>query len=173
MLGASHRTGVAYSTIRKYVVSGRIETVAVDGGRKIAASELKKIKRLSQLGKTRCRECHKKRKLFRQGRCEKCYSEWEGSKKRSARNDYFLRQFGITAAEHQKMFEAQGGVCAICGEPESETRGGVTKRLAVDHDHKTGKVRALLCGRCNRLLHALERDGWLKLAKKYLKSHHG
>lgn len=44
------------------------------------------------------------------------------------------------------MLEAQGGVCAICG--------GVTgyKRLTVDHNHTTGKVRGLLCDLCNRAL---------------------
>jgi Recombination endonuclease VII len=44
------------------------------------------------------------------------------------------------------MLAEQGGGCAICGaEPK-------TKRLHVDHDHKTGAVRGLLCFRCNRLI---------------------
>jgi hypothetical protein len=45
------------------------------------------------------------------------------------------------------MFEAQGGVCAICGEARPEAR-----TLHVDHDHATGAIRGLLCFRCNNAL---------------------
>lgn len=48
--------------------------------------------------------------------------------------------------EYQKLFDKQKGLCAICNTPENNKR----KRLAVDHDHSTGKVRGLLCDRCNR-----------------------
>ena len=58
--------------------------------------------------------------------------------------------FGITTEEYERIFEYQGGVCAIC-----EQRP-VSKRLAVDHDHLTGEIRGLLCSRCNQdLLTAL------------------
>jgi len=50
------------------------------------------------------------------------------------------------------MLTHQEGKCAICRCPETQTRGGKVKNLAVDHCHVTGKVRALLCGRCNLLL---------------------
>lgn len=43
------------------------------------------------------------------------------------------------------MERAQNGLCAICFEPEAEDQV-----LSVDHDHKTNKVRGLLCGNCNR-----------------------
>lgn len=46
-------------------------------------------------------------------------------------------------AQYDKMLAAQGGKCAICKRPPK------SRRLAVDHDHKTGKVRGLLCFRCN------------------------
>jgi hypothetical protein len=55
-------------------------------------------------------------------------------------------QFGITPIEYEKMLSNQGFVCVIC----KERRG--KKRLSVDHDHVTGKVRALLCGKCNAAL---------------------
>lgn len=66
------------------------------------------------------------------------------------RRSRFKRQFGITPEHYDAMFEAQGGVCAICGEPETlvDPRKG-PRRLAVDHDHETGRVRGLLCGNCN------------------------
>ena len=58
-------------------------------------------------------------------------------------------RFGVSEVEYMAMLESQGGVCAICGKKN-------TKRLAVDHDHNTGKVRGLLCGKCNTTL------GWFE-----------
>lgn len=62
--------------------------------------------------------------------------------------------FGITLEEYREMEAAQGGLCAICGQPEPsfDKRTGRRRDLAVDHDHKTGKVRGLLCGHCNRAI---------------------
>jgi hypothetical protein len=51
-------------------------------------------------------------------------------------------------AERQKMSDLQQQCCAICKKHESN----FMKRLAVDHNHKTGKVRGLLCYRCNKFL---------------------
>jgi len=51
-------------------------------------------------------------------------------------------------AERQKLSDAQGAKCAICGKDESS----FVNRLAVDHNHATGKVRGLLCYRCNKFL---------------------
>lgn len=51
--------------------------------------------------------------------------------------------YGIDAAEYQRIWEAQGKRCAIC---RNQPR---TIRFAVDHDHKTGEVRGILCKRCN------------------------
>jgi len=48
--------------------------------------------------------------------------------------------------ERQKIFEAQGGRCAICGKPEY----AFSKRLAVDHRHSDGRVRGLLCFHDNK-----------------------
>jgi len=56
--------------------------------------------------------------------------------------DYGVKD--MTLARYEEMFSAQGGVCKICQRPEPAQR-----RLAVDHDHKTGLVRGLLCTRCN------------------------
>jgi hypothetical protein len=53
--------------------------------------------------------------------------------------------YGITGEQYWALYEAQGGKCAIC-----RWATGKTKRLAVDHDHETGRVLGLLCGRCNQ-----------------------
>lgn len=53
----------------------------------------------------------------------------------------------FTLEDYEKLLEAQGGVCAICGIPPTPKRA-----LCVDHCHSTGKVRGLLCTKCNRTL---------------------
>ena len=79
------------------------------------------------------------------------------------------KKFGLTHEEYQKMFYEQNGVCAICGKPETAVRAGSTLRLAVDHDHKTGRNRSLLCGKCNKLLgFACEDKEILESAIEYL-----
>lgn len=51
-------------------------------------------------------------------------------------------------AERQKLSDMLSASCAVCGKHESQ----FTKRLAVDHNHRTGKVRGLLCYRCNKFI---------------------
>lgn len=54
----------------------------------------------------------------------------------------FRKKFGIGLHQYQTLLEEQGGVCYLCG-------GTDFRNLAVDHCHKTGKVRRLLCSECN------------------------
>jgi len=64
--------------------------------------------------------------------------------------DRFLRRwYGISESQYTELFNNQNGVCDLCKKPETMTYKGSIKKLAVDHDHKTGKVRSLLCARCN------------------------
>ena len=74
--------------------------------------------------------------------CKKCCSL---KKKKSIRNSQYKIKYGITLDDYNKMFEEQHGCCALCGRHQSTLR----KNLSVDHNHKTGKVRALLCSACN------------------------
>jgi hypothetical protein len=70
------------------------------------------------------------------------------------------KNYGLTVAEYDTMLREQGGVCAVCGkdEPNAHGRTGKQFRLAVDHCHKTGEVRGLLCQKCNRAIGLLEDD---------------
>ncbi len=72
--------------------------------------------------------------------------------------------FGITLEQYDQMFEKQNGVCAICNGINADGR-----RLAVDHSHETGKVRGLLCTRCNIGLGTYENRK--EEFKKYLRSY--
>lgn len=64
--------------------------------------------------------------------------------------------YGLTLEQYQTMLEKQHGVCALCGQPETRQQYGVLDPLAVDHDHKTGKIRGLLCRKCNLALGVFE-----------------
>lgn len=75
------------------------------------------------------------------------------------------KQYGITLEEYQNMIKKQNNVCKICG---GKSKTG--KRLTIDHDHQTGKVRGLLCFNCNTGLGHFKDDySLLLLAAKYLK----
>ena len=91
-------------------------------------------------------------------------------------NRHLRRTYGITLADYDAMFQRQGGVCAICGRPERRATGRKRKptgnRLHVDHDHKMGGIRALLCSGCNTALGAFDHDPYLlEQAIKYLQTH--
>ena len=74
--------------------------------------------------------------------------------------------YGLTPDEYDKLFEMQEGRCAICKTPQEE----LPKRLHVDHDHKTGKIRGLLCQKCNHGLGQFnDNSSLLYEAIKYLK----
>ena len=82
--------------------------------------------------------------------------------------------FGISLEKYNEMHAIQGGVCAICGNPETSKRNGKTRWLAVDHCHDSLKVRGLLCGSCNPMIgYAKDNISILERAIEYIKSHHG
>jgi len=81
---------------------------------------------------------------------------------------------GLTLEEYECMLFQQGGVCAICKQPETviDPYTGKLKVLSVDHHHETGLIRELLCASCNHLLGWIEKDrNRVKMALKYLKKH--
>lgn len=87
--------------------------------------------------------------------------------KRKFRNESLKKQFGLTIEEFDKMNLKQNGLCAICSRNERSERN---KHLAVDHCHKNGAIRGLLCSNCNRALGLLEDSvEILKKAIDYLK----
>lgn len=85
---------------------------------------------------------------------------------------YLLRRFEISMDDYNRMLEAQGGVCAICKHPETHKRNGKLKAMAVDHSHKTGAIRGLLCCDCNTGIGKLKDSvNVLSNAIDYLRKH--
>ena len=82
-------------------------------------------------------------------------------------------KYGIDLETYNQILDAQGGVCDICGLPETAKLKGKVKRLAIDHCHETGEIRALLCQSCNTMLgRAKDSPDLLRKAADYLESHH-
>lgn len=78
---------------------------------------------------------------------------------RWGRNSHLRQTYGMTAADYDAMLAAQGGVCAICRKFETRRDGGGRVRhLSVDHDHRTGTIRGLLCYLCNSAIGAMADD---------------
>lgn len=93
--------------------------------------------------------------------CSKCGSDrtksfgkdrpgyWESNNRRQQ-----LKRFDLTIEDYDKLYKLQNGCCAICNKHSDE----FGKNHAVDHDHKTGKIRGLLCLHCNTALGHLRED---------------
>jgi|SRR5882757_5570805 len=87
---------------------------------------------------------------------------------------YRCTRMGTTPEWYGTQFSSQSGVCAICFQPETHPvkKGGKLRNLAIDHNHSTGKVRGLLCCKCNQSLHRLEKfSGWAESAVSYLEKY--
>ena len=118
-----------------------------------------------------CRECRIEKPLDRyektgHGYLRKICMSCRSSRKRMKR---LPRQFGISYQDLLMMKEDQDYKCAICGIHEENT----TKKLAVDHDHKTNRVRGYLCNNCNRGIGLLKDDvEVMKRAIVYLERTH-
>jgi hypothetical protein len=99
---------------------------------------------------------------YRCRECVKAYSSAYTSKRskpkydpRKNRDTKLRSKYGITSEEYEAMLQEQGGVCAICRRGPEVSKHG---RLAVDHDHGTDAVRALLCSSCNVALGLFQDD---------------
>ena len=83
--------------------------------------------------------------------------------KESLRAWNLRKSFGLSLADYEAMLSSQGGKCAICGRPPG------ARSLAVDHHHRSGTIRGLLCFRCNYgLTWFSDNDGYLSAASRYV-----
>ena len=114
---------------------------------------------------------NRKEKDGRNAWCKECVksSRQSAHSKETVRRSKLKRKYGMTVEEYDCLLAGQNGVCVICGKKEvRKNQYGVT-RLSVDHNHKTGEIRGLLCNKCNVFLGHLESNyGLLFRALDYL-----
>jgi hypothetical protein len=119
----------------------------------------------------RCKVCRLNSQKKRREICNKINrNHYASSKKRrdSIKNRNLYTKFGITLEQYNNMFLSQGGCCKICDTHQTDLK----KTLAVDHCHKTGNIRGLLCHHCNVALGYLkENDHIMQNMIDYVKKH--
>lgn len=128
----------------------------------------KVLKRIAEMHKKNPIPGREKAKNFAQKNPEKLkeyqktWKERHPEKRKLYTRNSRIRAYGIEPETYYKMLEQQGHRCAICrAEPKKRV-------MSIDHNHKTNKVRGLLCDGCNLSLGHLERDEWVEKAKQYL-----
>lgn len=93
-----------------------------------------------------------KAKDGRRAQCKQCRTDLE-------RPGNIKRKYGISIEEYNAMYETQKGRCACCGQSETAVHWkGKKRQLAIDHNHATGRVRQLICHRCNIILGLAKED---------------
>lgn len=108
--------------------------------------------------------------------CRKCATQrailWERTSRASRKEIYLKYTYGITLKDYEEMRIKQDSKCKICKQSEVvlDKKYGQLRDLSVDHCHTTGKIRGLLCTRCNTAIGSFRDDiDFLKSAIKYLK----
>ena len=102
-------------------------------------------------------------------RCISCTKKYFKVRQVKDQENRLKRIYSLTLKDYDNMLVSQNGLCALCGTPAIESSH---RRLQVDHDHETGKVRGLLCGNCNAFI-GMADDSIEKLLNgvEYLKKH--
>ncbi|MEU3052209.1 endonuclease VII domain-containing protein [Streptomyces griseus] len=97
----------------------------------------------------------------------RCYTHHNREKKRQLAASHERRVKSVYGLDdYWELYKFQGGKCAIC-----RWATGKTRRLSVDHDHKTGEVRGLLCRPCNTILgHARDAVAFFVRGINYLQN---
>ena len=110
--------------------------------RKLAAIENDQIK----FEGNPCAKCNTTIRYTKNGCCVNCQENRHRPDiyERSKRKQMLRDRYGITTEDYDLLLQEQSGVCKVCNKTCSTGR-----RLSVDHDHKTGKIRGLLCRNCN------------------------
>jgi len=116
-----------------------------------------------------CKECSNHRVLMWQKnniqRHKDNVKRWRLSNPTKMQDFQRKYEFGLSLGTYDKMYKEQGGSCYICRKPKPI--------LCVDHNHKTGAVRGLLCRSCNLAIGFMgDNPYWLEWAASYLRIFH-
>lgn len=98
--------------------------------------------------------CHPPKKNYGKGLCQSCWQKEDYKRKPEVFKARRLQKYGMSMEQYAELLKQQEGKCAICF--SDKPRQGKSLFFHVDHNHKTGKVRGLLCGPCNRGLGYLQ-----------------
>lgn len=116
--------------------------------------------------------CHPERKHKAKGLCDSCYDrEYKRTPAARARNlkrvwkGSLKRLYNLTEDQYDALLTQQNNACALCRKPQPDKK---VKRLSVDHDHDTGRIRGLLCTTCNFIIGKLDDADWRYRADTYL-----
>jgi hypothetical protein len=120
-----------------------------------------------------------------QHRCKKCDDKAVKAYRKKHRERFLTNmrkanlkhKYGITIEDYEHMLKEQNYRCKLCTKHQEDNdcwpTSDTTMRLAVDHVHDTGKIRGLLCNRCNRALGLFNEDAeLLKRASEYVAEIH-
>ena len=168
------------------VICGKIFTPQKKNGRYITCSNECAKSRMSQVAKEWNRKIYNKDKINKnkerqERKAKQLLNETDiqkearlnkererGFRRRvSQREGRLWRTYKITTEEYEAMLKKQNNQCAICNKT-------IDKNLCIDHDHKSGIIRGLLCGKCNQGIGLLNEDiSTFKRAIRYLKKYEG
>lgn len=109
-----------------------------------------------------CKLCTNKDNRAREKRSKE---KWANTRK----NGYLKQHYGISLEDYQKLLEIQGGKCKVCQTTDSGRK--TSKFLSVDHCHKTGKVRGIVCSTCNSIIGFIEKTQDIKTTLKNLNAY--
>jgi len=140
---------------------------------------LMRTKICTKCGQEKSLEDFHQDKSHKDGRCLRCkicraryHKQWwqkvKGryqKSKRQWREHHLKVNYGITIEQYKAMISAQNNTCKICGNKEVRISRGKITKLGVDHNHRTGRIRGLLCASCNSKL------GWYEKNKKQILSY--
>lgn len=139
------------------------------------------MKKCPKCGKTKKESAFKPRKkILLSSWCRQCTNEatlashhekmknpeYREKRRKRSLNDKYLYKFGITYEDKLRMIERQDGKCAIC-----KNAIGAVEKCYLDHDHKTGKARGILCAKCNTGLSYIEIEGFVNRCLTYLEKY--
>jgi hypothetical protein len=102
--------------------------------------------------------------------CTERVRVWRARHHSRLRDSWLRETYDITLHDYNEMLTQQGGLCAICRQEPSGKRAR-DRVLQVDHNHKLGRVRGLLCIACNARLAIIEDTSFIQSAQRYLRDY--
>lgn len=128
-------------------------------GKKKATCEFSKNRTKASGHDSMCKKCrksyYKNKNYFQKNYQKNKHRKLAAAKKRYDEKGPIIRHerrrqlYGIDPQQYLDLLEKQKGLCAICSNPAGYFLNGKPRALSLDHDHATGRIRGLLCSKCN------------------------